>query len=142
MIRKFFLSLCLMATSLGFSGAVSIFNDSPFPLHAQVLAADGRLLGAITIDPQTQKSWNDPNLVENNTPTTPYTVIFYCLEGDEYGIVTDVAEAATVTASSTQGKKICKPQSRKDMKKAEQNRKRNPNLENYNEHQWKTNQIN
>ena len=114
-----FLSCCLLFSSLLFSGSVAILNDSPFPLHSQVVAADGRLLGAVTIEPQTQKSWQDSNLVVNNSPTTPYTVIFYCLEGDEYGIATDVADGATVTASTADGKKSVQTANKKrDAKRA------------------------
>jgi hypothetical protein len=121
---------------------VAIRNDSPFPLHVQVMGADGRLLGAISLNPEEQKSWNDPDLVENNTPTVPYTVIFYCLEGSEYGILTNVPVGAMVQASTVEGKRICKPQTKKTIKEEKEAHKDNPNLQDVNEHQWRTNQIN
>ncbi|MDN3507489.1 MAG: hypothetical protein P0S94_01055 [Simkaniaceae bacterium] len=140
LIKKAALLFALTASLFG--GAVSIRNDSAFPLHAQILAADGSLLGAMTVHPQQQMTWQNSNLNAGNTPTTPYTVIFYCLEGKEFGIVNQVGVGATVLANSANGSKVCKPQTPDSVKKEQQEQEQDPSLQDYNSHQWQQNQIN
>lgn len=140
-ILGWLLGFWALATTIS-AASLAVLNDGPFPLHVQVLAADGRLLGSITIEPEQQKSWNDPNLTMGNTPTTPYTVIFYCLEGDEYGITNNVAGGSTISSSTAEGRRVCKPQTKSTIKQEQQERQQNPSLQDHNVEQWSTDQIN
>ncbi len=85
-----------------------IYNDSPFPLSAQIYSADGKKMGSVAIQPQHQSSWQDPSPENTNYSQTPYTVILNCKTGGQYGIVSNVNSGAWVTASQAQGDRFCK----------------------------------
>lgn len=109
-----FLSLLVGVLS---AGSLRIFNDSPYPLHAEILAADGSNKGKIFIAPQEQGNWND-NASENSVwSQTPYTVVLTCKNGKAFGVISGIQQGATVTALSATGSLFCEP----EKKKSEQN---------------------
>lgn len=128
--------LVTLLPTFTFALSVTIINDSPFPLHAQVLAATGDLLGSMTMQPQEQIHWQNSDVGNNNLALVPLSVIFYCLEGTEYGIATDVPTGAGIYASSASGSRMCKPQTPALKKQEEKEKKENPQLENVNPDQW------
>jgi len=127
----------LSISSLWAGASVAVNNDSPFPLHAQIISADGRFMGAITVNPQQQMTWHSPNLVVDNTALTPFTLVFYCLEGTEYGIVSNVGNGSTILASSSEGRRVCKPQTPADKKEEKKAQEKDPSLQDLNTDQWK-----
>lgn len=99
------------------ANSLTLFNNSPFTLTATVLAADGTNLGQFTINPQNGAQWSDQYEMEGtsanpNASQTPYTVIWYCPEGVEYGINQQQSPGAYVTAGSAQGNLSCKLQNK------------------------------
>ncbi len=102
------LLLLFMSSASLFAGSVTLFNDSPFKLRAAILSATGVNLGEVVLSPQHRVVWSD-----NQTSSmvgysdTPYSVIWYCLEGKEYGIWTNVSVGSFVTASGSGGLRIC-----------------------------------
>ena len=90
-----------------FAGSVTMLNDSPFQLKATILSAQGDNLGSVTIMPTHQITWQDSWTSGQTFSETPYSVIWYCMEGREYGIATNVGSGALVTATGSEGPRIC-----------------------------------
>jgi hypothetical protein len=111
-----FLALLLASTAL-FAGSVRLYNDSPYKLRAVVRAADGSYVGEMILLPQTFNTWTDSYNEWSPGPArsqTPYTIHWYCIEGGEYGICTNVSTGATVVASGCDGTRMCKPQAQQE----------------------------
>ena len=107
--------------------SVYLYNDSPFLLKAQVVAANGVEMGEKLLQPQQlsyledQIGTSDPvgtgNKGENKSfqnyknSLTPYQVFWYCAKGDGsvYSTCTNVSAGATVMATSCSGPCYCKP---------------------------------
>ncbi len=107
-------SFSLFSLSL-FGGTIRLYNDSPYKLRAVIRGADGGYYGELAMDPQGYSSWTDANSQfgiydkQRQQSVTPYTVIWYCLDGGDYSICTNVATGATVTAQGCEGARECKP---------------------------------
>lgn len=106
------LFVLLFVHAAAFANSLRLFNDSPFTLSATILAADGTTLGQFTIKPQNGAMWSDQweqeGAVNNsNISQTPYTVIWYCPSGSEYGICPNQSPGDYVTAGSASGNKAC-----------------------------------
>lgn len=100
-------------------GSVYLYNDSPFVLRAEVIAASGVKMGEKEMQPQglhymeDQLGQSDPvNHQEqpfNNykDSLTPYKVYWYCQNGGVYGVCEDTAAGATVMATTCSGSHNC-----------------------------------
>lgn len=118
LIRLGFFLFCLISGTL-FAGSVRLYNDSPYKLRAVIRGADGTYLGEMIILPEHFTTWSSdyPSFGAAGSrselnPTrsqTPYTILWYCMDGGEYGICTNVAAGASVAAESCDGARICKP---------------------------------
>ena len=116
------LLLLLLCSSGLFAGSIRLYNDSPYKLRAVIRAADGTYLGEMIVLPEHFNTWSDKypsfgpggqNYTESpNRTHTPYTVRWYCLDGDEFGFCANVATGAAVIAESCEGSRICKPSSK------------------------------
>ena len=106
-MKKYILFLCSVPL---FSASVWMYNDSPFPLNAQLIAADGTDLGTATIFPQHEFKWQDSNQNVQTFSQTPFTVIWFCKDGQEYGLTDQVQTGATVTAQGSVGRRYCRPE--------------------------------
>ncbi|QVL57815.1 MAG: hypothetical protein KFB93_01690 [Simkaniaceae bacterium] len=118
---KTLFALALTAISTLFGGSVRIFNDSPYLLKAEVIASDGGSKGKMSINPQQQITWQDSSSGTNVWSQTPYTVIFTCKDGKQFGVLSGVQQGATVTALSSSGDRYCQPDKKKDDKSNSQN---------------------
>jgi len=118
------LLLCFFSASACYAASVVVYNDSPFPLTAQIYSADGKQMGSVAVQPQHQSSWQDPSPPNANYSQTPYTVILNCKSGGQYGIVSGVNSGAWVTASQAQGDRFCKPE--KGKQKGQQSQGQQP----------------
>lgn len=98
--------LCL-ASATCFCGSLGIYNDSPFPLTATILSADGQVKGSLTVNPYEQSSWQDPSPANQSWSQTPYSVIFKCKSGKVFGTFYGANQGAWVSASQVQGPRIC-----------------------------------
>src|SRR5690606_6501675 len=92
-----------------FAGSVRIMNDSPYPLSAEILAADGTSQGRLALNPQQQLTWQSTSSGNSVLSQTPYTVIFTCKTGKQFGVITGVQQGATVNALSASGDRYCEP---------------------------------
>ena len=107
----------------GFS-SVYLYNDTPFILKAQVIAANGINIGERLLQPQQtvyledQIGSADPvgaatgkSFQNYKDSLTPYQVFWYCAKGDEnlYATCPMVAAGATVMATTCSGPCFCKP---------------------------------
>lgn len=109
-MKSFYLLIYLIFPAIVFSAAVTVYNDSAFPLNATILDATGQVKGKVTVMPQHQMKWQDSNQNISTFSETPFTVIFTCLDGTEYGVSTNVPQSSFVSANSSDGRHYCKPQ--------------------------------
>ncbi len=113
-MRTKFLWLIAFFAGLGnvsFAGSVRLYNDSPFPLVAVVLAADGSVLGKTDVKPRSTIIW-EGGWSGGPISQTPYTVRWLCSNGGkEYSTCTFVGQGAMAVAGECEGERIC-PQKR------------------------------
>jgi len=97
------------------AGAVRLVNDSAYKLRAVIRAADGTYLGEALVMPQKTTQWNDywGGIGYYNQSQTPYTVVWFCLDGGGFSVCNNVPSGATVTAHSCDGTRACRPQKKK-----------------------------
>lgn len=112
---KLLWALPFFSSALLFGGSVRLLNDSPYILRAVVRGNDGTELGEAVVNPGQGSTWYDTigylgygELNQNNTSETPYTVLWHCMDGNDYSICYQVANAGTVTAQSCDGARQCK----------------------------------
>ncbi|PCI77194.1 hypothetical protein COB21_03410 [Candidatus Aerophobetes bacterium] len=98
--------LSFLAQSSLFGVSVSIYNDSPFHLTAEILLADGSNKGKVQLPPLNMTTWH-AELGNAVWSQTPFTVIFTCRNGSQYGVFSGVQTGATITALTSQGKRYC-----------------------------------
>ncbi len=106
---KSFKFLLLFALSTLSAASVRIMNDSPYLLHAEILAADGTSKGKLSIAPQQQSIWQDSYSGNTVWSQTPYTVVLTCKNGKVFGVISGIQQGATVTALSATGDLFCEP---------------------------------
>ncbi len=103
-----------------FSGTIRLYNDSTFQLRVVVRGADGSYFGETVMAPQHTYSWTDSNTQfgiydrQRQDSITPYTVMWYCMDGGDFSVCTNVATGATVSALSCVGARECKPRPKKN----------------------------
>ncbi len=105
----------VLVASLAHAGTVRLVNDSPYKLRAVIRANDGTFLGEQVINSQSSNTWTDgfaglPGGLQAARLQTPYTVLWYCLEGDPFATLYPVASGGTAQASLGDGAKQCRPQ--------------------------------
>lgn len=103
---------CLLIPSAAFCASVRLVNDSPYPLRAVIQGADGTKLGEELISPNEQVTWTDNSMQmgyqEPSRSETPYTILWYCLEGTPYSICARMPNAGMITAQTCDGPRQCK----------------------------------
>ena len=104
------------------AGSVRLINNSPYPLRAVVRGNDGTFLSEMVIQSQKEMVWTDTygqfgnngganeSVNQNYRSKTPYTILWYCLAGDSYGVCDIVATGAVVMAQGCIGNRMCSPQ--------------------------------
>lgn len=103
-IRRALALLILSSPLLGAS--LNIYNDSPYLLYAEILTANGNSKGTFTLTPLNLTMWHG-DLGNSTWAQTPFTVIFTCKNGSEYGVQTNVQVGATISALASDGKRFC-----------------------------------
>ncbi len=121
-MRNTLLFICLSVSSQSAFSAVYLYNNTPFPLNAKLIAANGVNLGEKLLEPQEtsyiedQIGTADPVGTGENKPfhnynesLTPYQVFWYCSKGEEkmYATCTLVGSGATVMATTCAGPCYC-----------------------------------
>lgn len=97
------------------AGSVRLVNDSPYKLRAVVRANDGTFLGEMVINPQNSTGWTDgfaglPSGQNATISQTPYTILWYCLDGSEFSTLFPIAPGGTAQAMQGSGARQCRPQ--------------------------------
>ncbi|MBP7075374.1 MAG: hypothetical protein KBA81_08350 [Rhabdochlamydiaceae bacterium] len=92
-----------------------LLNDTAYKLRAVIRAADGTYLGEVIVMPQRTMQWNDywGGIGYYNNSQTPYTVIWFCVDGGDFSVCNNVPSGGTVTAFSCDGTRQCRPQQKK-----------------------------
>ena len=118
--------IVLLALSLSaWAASITIVNDSPYTLTAVITAANGDAVGKVTISSQHQVQWQTYNLKGSRFSETPYTVVFSCENGDQFGVVSYVQPGAYVSARSAVGNQTCRPP-KKEKEQPQQNQEVSP----------------
>jgi len=107
-----------------FAGTVRLINNSPYDLRAVIRGGDGSFLSEVVIKSQKETVWTDTygnygtygganaEVNQNYRSRTPYTVLWYCLDGGDYAVCDIVATGAVVTSQSCMGRRTCNPERR------------------------------
>jgi hypothetical protein len=113
LIYLVFFIICLEAES------VRLFNDSAYDLRAVIRGADNSFLGEMIIRSQNSTTWyNTYGPYESRTPVqkirsqTPYKVVWYCLNGEQFSMCDTVATGGVAVALSCLGPRTCRSKER------------------------------
>ncbi len=123
--RLVFLMLCLISSPYFiYAGTVRLINNSPYDLRAVVRGGDGSFLGEVVVKAQKETVWtdtygqygmyggSDATMNQNYKSKTPYSVLWYCLDGTDYAVCDTVSTGAVVMAQGCAGARMCKPNRR------------------------------
>lgn len=101
------------------AGGLLLVNDTGYKLTAVIHANDGSVIGTEELDPFTSfdwsDGWNSTPLTQDSYTTTPYTVTWYCEEGQSYSTCSNIAQSANVAAQACPGNQSC-PRKKPDNK--------------------------
>ena len=109
-----FLPFFLFFSTL-YAVTININNDSLYSLNAKIYSGSNVELTSIEIRPAHTVKWQDSFYDARDYTKGPYTIVFTCPNGDEYGIISKVAQNATVYAQRARGKKKCRGKSQPDL---------------------------
>ncbi|MBS3905193.1 MAG: hypothetical protein KGZ39_07695 [Simkania sp.] len=107
--RCFFLLILFLLPTLH-AGTVILINDSPYQLRAVVRGSDGSVKGEMVIDATNTSAWTDTfqGYSRPDRSQTPYTVLWYCLDGSPFSVFSGVATGGTATALGGSGARQCR----------------------------------
>ena len=124
-MKRFLVILFLICfSSVLQANSVRLINNSPYNLRAVVRGSDGSFLGEFIVNTQDETSWVDTSgqygsmgganarAGQAYRSKTPYTVLWYCMDGSDYAMCDTVSTGAVVTAQSCSGAKMCKTEKR------------------------------
>jgi len=107
-----------------FGGTVRMINNAPYDLRAVIRGSDGSYLGEVIVKSQRETVWTDAysqfgmyggaNATQNqySRSQTPYTVLWYCLDGGDYAVCDNVATGGLVMSQGCAGARMCKPKNK------------------------------
>jgi len=91
-----------------FAVSITIINDSPYELKAEIYDESKTFIGSATIAPNGHTySWQDSYHDASDWSNGPFTIQFFCPNGDEYGKITHVSDGVTVSARGAIGARRC-----------------------------------
>lgn len=102
------------------ANSIRLVNSSPYDLRVVVRGSDGSFLGEMVIKSQNQLTWTDTysqygamgganaRVQQDYRSKTPYTVLWYCMDGTDYAMCDTVSTGALVTSQSCTGARMCK----------------------------------
>lgn len=118
-MRRLFL-LFLSLASLAHANSIRLLNNSPYNLRAVIRGSDGSFLGELVLKAQDENTWADTSgqygsmgganarTGQDYRSKTPYTVLWYCMDGADYAMCDTVSTGAMVTSQSCMGARMCK----------------------------------
>ena len=93
------------------ANSINLFNDTPYMLKAIIYDANENMLGEFVLNPRDATVWTDDQgefgTEIADASQTPYSVNWFCMSGNPYGVCTDVAAGSVVTAQSCGGAQQC-----------------------------------
>lgn len=104
------------------AGSVRLINNSPYDLRATIRGGDGSFLGEVVVKAQKESDWTDSygqyglygganaDINQEYRSKTPYSVLWYCLDGNPYAVCDTVSTGAVVMAQGCLGSRQCNPQ--------------------------------
>ena len=104
---------CLLVFFLFFCSAIhaaslQINNDSSYNLTATIYSARGEYLAELSLPPRNSSQWRDSYHNASDWTAGPYTVVFTCENGEEFGRVKRVNDGFSVYARHSIGPRYCK----------------------------------
>lgn len=120
-MKKFFIVFFIFA-NMAFAESVTLYNDSPFELTAEVMAANGNFLARKTLFPNEQSAWSTDQVstqldvdYKSSGSYTPFTVIWKCSYEGIFSICYNIsAGAMAVATQGTGGDHYCRPKPKKN----------------------------
>lgn len=98
---------------VGHALALTLYNNTPYPLRVQIIAHNGVTIGEVHLNAESVVNWST-NLgapAYGTTPMSeagpPYTVSWYCKGGSPYSSCTYVPEGTLVYANLCPGPQGC-----------------------------------
>lgn len=107
---SFAYSLLLCCMTIASANSMHLYNDSPFFLNASILGANGSQLDSVPMNPQQRKTWVRQNVINSPTSLTPFTVVWSCRNGANFGVSYQVSPGGVATPLSSTGTRYCKPE--------------------------------
>lgn len=116
-------AICFVSSA--HAGTVRMLNDTAYTLRAVIRGADGSYLGELVLSAQSSNTWTDSfsHLGHNDEANTyekgatrsqtPYTVLWYCMDGSDFSVCDNVGTGSYITAQQCPGKRSCKPAPKK-----------------------------
>lgn len=100
--------LALLITSSLSASTLIVKNDSPSTLNAEIYSSQGKDLGSMTLTPGVDVQWLDPYGGQmQGFSTSPYTILWSCQSGKEFGVSYEVSAGSTSEASGSEGIRAC-----------------------------------
>ena len=103
------------------AGSIRLINNAPYDLRVVIRGADGSFLGEVVVLTQKESTWTDTygqygtsgganaDYNSSSRSKTPYTTLWYCMDGGSYAVCDTVSTGAVVTAQGCAGPRMCKP---------------------------------
>ncbi len=107
------LALTFLTSSL-FAASITVYNDSPYFLTATIYSGKKAELTTLEIPKDHSVQWADGPFNSRDYTKGPYSVVFTCPNGDEYGTVSKIAENSTVYARRAIGRRKCNTEGQPD----------------------------
>lgn len=108
------------------ANSVRLINNAPYTLRAVIRGSDGSFLSEVVVQSQKESVWTDSygqyglsggansNTNQYSRSKTPYTVLWYCMNGSDYAVCDTVSTGAVVMSQSCQGARMCSPQQKEN----------------------------
>lgn len=90
------------------AASITVLNDSSYFLSATIYSGTKKELTTLEIPTGHSVQWADGPYNSRNYSKGPYTIVFTCPNGDEFGTVSKVPENSTVYAKRATGRRKCK----------------------------------
>lgn len=99
-----------------------LINNAPYTLRAVIRGSDGTFLSEMVIHSQKESVWTDSygqyglsggansSANQYSRSQTPYTVLWYCMNGSDYAVCDTVSTGAVVLSQGCIGARMCSPQ--------------------------------
>lgn len=105
--------LIFLYATVSYANSIYLYNDSPYILNASILSADGVQLDSVLMQPRQRRTWYRQSVINSNTSMTPFTVVWTCRDGTDFGVSYQINASGVATPLSSTGPRYCKPQKKK-----------------------------